>query len=94
MRATTWELPLQARACENGVFVVAPNRAGDENGRRHIGKSMIVNPVGTEMVCIGGVDEPGALVATLDLADAKTARRILPWWRDRRPDLYAGLSAA
>jgi predicted amidohydrolase len=30
----------------SGVFVVAVNRAGNENGRRHIGKSMIVNPVG------------------------------------------------
>ena len=43
LRGNTWELPLQARAYENGVFVVAVNRAGDEDGRQHIGKSLIVD---------------------------------------------------
>ena len=94
LRANTWELPIQARAYENGVFVVAPNRAGDEHGRRHIGKSMIVNPVGAEIMCIGGSDDVEVLVATLDLDDAEAARKSLPWWRDRRPDLYAGLAAS
>src|ERR1043166_2749802 len=44
LRGNTWELPLQARAYENGVYVVAVNRAGDENGRNHIGRSMIIDP--------------------------------------------------
>lgn len=94
LRAETWELPIQARAYENGVFVVAPNRAGDEHGRRHIGKSMIVNPVGAEVMCQAGTDDEALLVATLDLDDIRTAQKSLPWWRDRRPELYAGLSAA
>ncbi|MGI9335434.1 MAG: carbon-nitrogen hydrolase family protein [Gammaproteobacteria bacterium] len=93
LRASTWELPIQARAYENGVFVVAPNRAGDERGRRHIGKSMIVNPIGAEMMCMGSTDDTQVLVATLDLDDASAARKSLPWWRDRRPELYAELSA-
>ena len=78
---------------KNGVFVVAVNRCGDENGRRHIGQSMIVNPVGAEIIVEGGRDEPVLLVATLDLDDVVEAQRSLPWWRDRRPDLYAGLHA-
>src|SRR6476660_8472627 len=45
LRDRTWEVPLQARAYENGVYVVAVNRAGDEKGRKHIGRSMIVDPV-------------------------------------------------
>ncbi len=93
LRANTWELPIQAGACENGVFVVAPNRAGDENGCRHSDKSMIVNPVGAEIMCLSGTDEPEVLVATLDLDDAQVAQKSLPWWRDWRPDLCAALTA-
>jgi len=92
LRANTWELPLQARAYENGTFVVAVNRAGDENGRRHIGKSMIVNPVGAEIMAVTKSDGDELLVATLDLADVDHAQKSLPWWRDRRPDLYANLT--
>jgi len=92
LRAETWELPIQARAYENGVFVVAPNRAGEEHGRRHIGKSMIVSPVGAEVLCLGGSDEPDLLVATLDLEQVAVAQRSLPWWRDRRPELYGALA--
>lgn len=91
LRANTWELPLQARAYENGVFVVAVNRAGDERGRRHIGKSMIVNPVGAEIMAVTKSDGPELLVATLDMDDVDRAQKSLPWWRDRRPELYGRL---
>lgn len=92
LRGNTWELPLQARAYENGVFVVAVNRAGDENGRRHIGKSMIIDPVGAEMLAVAGTDEPELLVRTLDLDHVAEAQKSLPWWRDRRPELYGSLA--
>lgn len=88
LRANTWELPLQARAYENGVFVVAVNRAGDEHGRHHIGRSMIVNPVGADVTAVTKTDGPELLVATLDMDDVDRAQKSLPWWRDRRPDLY------
>ncbi len=92
LRGDTWELPLQARAYENGVFVVGVNRAGDEGGRRHIGKSMIVNPVGAEIMAVTKSDGDELLVTTLDLADVDRAQQSLPWWRDRRPDLYGRLT--
>jgi predicted amidohydrolase len=91
LRGNTWELPLQARAYENGVFVVAVNRAGDENGRRHIGKSMIVSPVGAEILAVTKSDGAELLVATLDMDEVDRAQKSLPWWRDRRPDLYGRL---
>ena len=91
LRGDTWELPLQARAYENGVFVVAVNRAGDEAGRRHIGKSMIINPIGAEVMAVAKNDGDELLVATLDLDDVDRAQKSLPWWRDRRPDLYGRL---
>ncbi|HEV2550682.1 MAG TPA: carbon-nitrogen hydrolase family protein [Stellaceae bacterium] len=93
LRGNTWELPLQARAYENGTFVVAVNRAGDENGRNHIGKSMIVNPVGAEIMAVASGNKPELLVATLDLDDVNTAQKSLPWWRDRRPELYGSMDA-
>lgn len=91
LRDQTWELPLQARAYENGVFVVAANRAGDEHGRQHIGRSMIVNPIGAEIVALAKTDGEELLVATLELDDVSRAQKSLPWWRDRRPDLYGRL---
>jgi len=92
LRDLTWDLPLQARAYENGTYVVAVNRAGDEHGRRHIGRSMIVDPIGAEMVAVAGRDQPELLVAAIDLDHVKTAQTSLPWWRDRRPELYDGLA--
>jgi predicted amidohydrolase len=91
LRGHTWELPLQARAYENGVFIVAVNRAGDEAGRRHIGKSMIVNPIGAEVMAVTKSDGAELLVATLDMDDVDRAQKSLPWWRDRRPELYGRL---
>jgi predicted amidohydrolase len=91
LRSDTWELPLQCRAYENGVFVVAVNRCGDENGRRHIGKSMIVSPIGASVMASAGIDEPRLLVQELALDEVTAAQKSLPWWRDRRPDLYKHL---
>lgn len=94
LRGNTWELPLQARAYENGVYVVAVNRSGNENGRRHIGRSMIVDPIGADIIAVAGQDDPELLVATIDLDNVKTAQTSLPWWRDRRPELYDDLGSA
>lgn len=91
LRGNTWDVPLQARAYENGVYVVAVNRAGDEKGRKHIGRSMIVDPVGADMIAIASNDQPELLVATVDLDNVAKAQTSLPWWRDRRPELYAAL---
>jgi len=94
LRGNTWELPLQARAYENGVYVVAVNRAGVEHGRNHIGRSMIVDPIGADIVAEASNDKAELLVATVDLDHVATAQTSLPWWRDRRPELYGALSVA
>jgi N-carbamoylputrescine amidase len=75
------------------VYVVAVNRCGMEQGRNHIGRSMIVDPVGADIVALASSDTPELLVATVDLDNVATAQTSLPWWRDRRPELYAPLSA-
>jgi N-carbamoylputrescine amidase len=89
-RASIWEGPLRARAYENGVFVLACNRVGVEGPRHHLGRSMIVDPRGT-IVREAGTEAPELLVAEIDLDAVDAARTRLPWWRDRRPDLYGPL---
>ncbi|MBN9076469.1 MAG: hypothetical protein BGN87_23525 [Rhizobiales bacterium 65-79] len=92
LRDQAWDVPLRSRAYENGTFVVAVNRAGDEKGRHHLGRSMIINPIGAEVLVEGGEDSSELLVQTLDLDDVNAAQTSLPWWRDRRPDTYGVLA--
>jgi N-carbamoylputrescine amidase len=89
-RASIWEVPLRARAYENGAYVMACNRVGVEGERHHLGRSMIVDPRGA-IVAEAGTQAPELLVARIDLDDVAAARKRLPWWRDRRPDLYGPL---
>lgn len=92
LRDNTWDLPMRARAYENGAYVVAINRAGDEHGRMHLGQSMIISPVGAEILAIGDNENAQLLVSKIDLDAVRVARTSLPWWRDRRPDLYGALT--
>ncbi len=89
-RASIWEVPLRARAYENGLFVLACNRVGQEGERRHLGRSMLVDPMGT-IVAEAGTESTELLVARIDLDEVAAARAGLAWWRDRRPDLYGPL---
>jgi N-carbamoylputrescine amidase len=90
-RASIWEVPPRSRAYENGVYVVATNRAGIEGPRHHLGHSMIVDPYGMIQERTGG-EENVLVVHQADLDEIDRARTNFPWWRDRRPDLYAALA--
>ena len=86
-RMSIWEVPLRARAFENGVWVAAANRVGTEGPRVHVGRSMFVDPRGG-IVREAGTEKPELLVETLDLDAVARQRKKFPWWRDARPDLY------
>lgn len=90
-RTSIWEVPLRSRAYENGVFVLACNRVGTEGPRRHLGRSMVVDPRGM-IVTEAGTEKPELLVAEVDLDGVCAQRKKFPWWRDRRPDLYGPLA--
>lgn len=90
-RSSIWEIPLRARAYENGVFVLACNRVGTEGVRHHLGRSMVVDPRGM-IAAEAGTASPQLLTATLDLDAVSAARKQFPWWRDRRTDLYGALA--
>jgi len=83
-------MPPRARACENGTYVLAANRAGVEGPRRHLGHSMAVDPYGMTL-SRSGEAESELVVCDADLAEVERARSAFPWWRDRRPDLYGDL---
>lgn len=92
-RNSIWELALRSRAFENGVFVVACNKVGQEGVRRHLGRSMIVDPRGMIVKEASNQDEE-LLVQEIDLDQVSAMRKKFPWWRDRRPDLYGPIATS
>jgi predicted amidohydrolase len=79
-----WEILLRARAIETGSFVLAPAQGGrHEDGRGTWGRSIAVAPWG-EVLGKLDHDEPGVLLADLDLAAVDTARRAIPVLKNAR----------
>lgn len=73
-----WETLLRARAIENGAFVIAPAQGGiHEDGRETFGHSMIINPWG-KVLAHANHDEPGLILAEIDLSQAREARERIP----------------
>ncbi len=73
-----WHVLIRARAIENGAFVVAAAQGGrHEDGRETFGHSLIVDPWG-RILAEAAHDEPGVIVADLDLAASTEARRKVP----------------
>lgn len=79
-----WDVLLRARAIETGSFVLAPAQGGrHEDGRGTWGRSMVVGPWG-EVIARLDHDEPGVLLADLDLPAAAKARAAIPNLRNAR----------
>lgn len=82
-----WEPLLRARAIENGCYIVAAGQVGPYPPNRvAYGRSMIVDPWGT--VRAQAPDEPGFILAELDLARVADVRRRIPSLANRRPEVY------
>ncbi len=90
-----WHVLQRARAIETGAYILAPAQCGDhEDGRSTYGHALIVSPWG-EVLADGG-EEPGFVLADLDLDQVARARQMIPSLRhDRefRPPASAGLRA-
>lgn len=79
-----WEVLIRARAIETGSFVLAAAQGGfHEDGRGTWGRSTIVAPWG-EIVGKLDHDEPGVLVADLDLDASDKARAAIPNLKNAR----------
>ncbi|EJL38165.1 putative amidohydrolase [Caulobacter sp. AP07] len=79
-----WDILLRARAIETGAFVLAAAQGGfHEDGRGTWGRSMVVGPWG-EVLGKLDHDEPGVLIADLDLAATDRARAAIPALKNAR----------
>ncbi|MFV3074748.1 carbon-nitrogen hydrolase family protein [Niveispirillum fermenti] len=82
-----WHVLLRARAIETGCFILAPAQTGmHDGGRGTYGHSVIISPWG-EVLADGG-QEPGIVLADLDLSKVAEARRMVPSLMHDRP--FAG----
>ncbi|SHI60494.1 carbon-nitrogen hydrolase family protein [Desulfofundulus thermosubterraneus] len=79
-RLYAWDLATRSRALENGVFLIAANRSGQEKDTQFAGHSRIVNPQGKVLAEAKNDDE--AIVATVDLAEIAEQRRRIPYLKD------------
>lgn len=85
-----WQQVIVGHAIANGLFIVVPNRTGDEGRIRFYGSSFIVDPYG-RVLAQAPRDEEAVLVADLELDQRRDWLTLFPFLRTRRPDTYAGL---
>ena len=72
-----WDLLLRATAVQSGCYALGANQCGQHAPRRaSYGHSLLANPWGEVVASLG--DDPGALVAELDLATMKEIRQRIP----------------
>ncbi len=85
-RMAHWSTLLRARAIENQMAVVGCNRVGEEGGGRFGGRSAILDAWGEPLV--EGGESEALLTTAVDLDGVTRARRQIPVFEDRRPDVY------
>jgi len=88
----------RTRAAENGIFLVAANRIGEERGARFLGHSLIIGPDGDVLAQAGGEEET-ILYADIDPSLSDQKQRVfivgeyeLDIFNDRRPKLYGEIT--
>jgi N-carbamoylputrescine amidase len=86
-----WQTMMRSHAIANGVFLVAPNRVGQEGNIEFWGSSFISDPYGN-MLQVAGSSQPETLVAECDLSLIEVARTHWPFFRDRRIDAYGEIT--
>lgn len=85
-----WHVLLRARAIETSAYIVAPATCGRyaTNGRT-LGHSLIINPRGHVLADAG--EEPGLIVADIDLRESEQLRETLPSLKhDRGFEMHVG----
>ncbi len=82
-----WHVLVRARAIETGCFVLAAAQQGTHrDGRRTYGHSMIVDPWGS--VVAERSQDPGIILAQLDLSQVAQARQKIPCLQHDRQIMF------
>lgn len=87
-----WQQVIVANGISSGLFMVVPNRTGDEGALSFYGSSFISDPYGRVLVQAPR-DEEAVLVADLDLDQRRDWLELFPFLVTRRPDSYGPLTA-
>ncbi|WP_018126797.1 carbon-nitrogen hydrolase [Balneola vulgaris] len=85
-----WQIIQRSHAIANGCYVAAVNRVGKEKQLKFWGKSFVAGPFGQIIEEAGEKEE--ILIAECDLSRIEAQRREWPFLRDRRIDLYDGIT--
>lgn len=86
-----WECVQRGHAVANGCYVAAVNRVGMEGGTEFWGQSFVADFYG-QILGRAPIDNEHLLIADCDLKALEEARRIWPFFRDRRIGSYEGIS--
>ncbi len=85
-RKLHWEILNKARAIENQFYVCAVNGCGYAGETKFGGHSLLVSPLGDELVHMGEAE--AIAVGTADFSIIQTIRETINVFRDRRPETY------
>lgn len=86
-----WQQVIVGNGIANGLFMVAPNRWGDEGTNSFYGSSFISDPYGRILVQAPR-DASAVLVADLDLDQRRDWLTLFPFLATRRPETYGRLT--
>ncbi len=86
-----WQQVIVANGINSGLFMVVPNRVGDEGALSFYGSSFISDPYGRVLVQAPR-DEEAVLVTDLDLDQRRDWLELFPFLLTRRPDTYDALT--
>ncbi len=86
-----WRQTIVGHAIANGLFIVVPNRWGNEGLIDFYGSSFIVDPYG-RILAQAAREGDEVLVADLDLDQRRDWLELFPFFGTRRPDTYGSLT--
>ena len=86
-----WTTIMRAHAIANNVFVVAVNRTGREGHLNFWGHSFVADPFGK--ILVQNQCEESINHLDINLAEIESARRVWPFFRDRRVDAYGDITS-
>lgn len=86
-----WQRAMIGHAVSNVVPVIASNRIGQEPRQEFYGHSFISDHRGNKVAELGR-NEIGVLTAEFDLETIRRNRAAFGFFRDRRPQLYKGIT--